>query len=110
MMNLNNHIHYYDWIISWDFNSDGKLIFSIGKHSADQEFAHYFDDAPDVQRGIYECKRTIDRIRDDRWHLAELPAMDALKIRLRDLKYPPPPPDYESAPAFDTEDNDYIPF
>lgn len=108
MTNFNNHIHYYDWIISWDFNSDGRLIFSMDKHSATEICGRLLADIPDVERGIYECKKAIEWIRLDQQESIE-PRLDALASNLFALKHPPPPPP-ESPPAFDDEDDDYIPF
>jgi hypothetical protein len=105
-MTMTNHIHYYDWIVSWEFNSDGNLIFSIGKSNSIEEFRHYFNDVPDVARGLYECKKAIDTIRRDQRESIQ-PQIDLLKHELFVLKHPIS--EYQ-APAFDSADIDVIPF
>jgi hypothetical protein len=99
-----NHRHYYDWIISWDFNSDGNLIFGLGRSSATEFLWTYFHDVPDVKTGIEESQRAIDLIRSgsrDLWntHFQEL------NQTLLNLKHPPP-----KKPAFDDPDRDEVPF
>jgi hypothetical protein len=87
-----NHRHYYDWIISWDFNSDGNLIFGLGRSSATECLWAYFHDVPDVKTGIEESQRAIDRIRSGSSDLRSN-HFEELNQTLFALKHPP---DYEN--------------
>jgi hypothetical protein len=91
------HIHYYDWIISWEFNSDGKLILTIGK-SNESDFLNYFlPDVPDVKTGIDESKAAIDLIRSDRKYHVPL-RVEELNQRLYKLKHPQSRQDEDTIP------------
>jgi hypothetical protein len=96
-----NHRHYYDWIISWDFNSDGNLIFGLGRSSATECLWTYFHDVPDVKTGIEESQRAIDLIRSGNSDLRSN-HFEELNQTLFALKHPPP--------KFDDPDSDQIPF
>jgi hypothetical protein len=63
------HIHHYDWIVSWEVNSDGNLVFSIGEIGLDMQAKEYFYDVPDVKTGIKQCEVAIDRYRDENYEL-----------------------------------------
>jgi hypothetical protein len=101
---MTEHIHHYDWIVSWESNSEGNLVFSIGEIGSDMHAKSYFYDVPDVQTGIKQCELAIDRFRDKRYWLMN-ECWDELRDTLRELKYPPPKykaptPDYDDPVPF----------
>lgn len=101
---MTEHIHHYNWIVSWKFEIDGNLVFSIEKFGNDMHAKEYFCDVPDVKTGIKQCELAIDYYRDGHYELGHK-YWNELRDKLRELKYPP-----SKHEALITDNNDYIPF